>query len=124
MKGILIYQPTSKSAPLADFIDGLDPRLREKILLRLYFLTQLEKPEMKEPHFKRFSIERYRDLWELRVKSKVLIRIIFCMLPNGDILLSMDSYTADISSWLCHLTHIQPQNRSPLRSAVHKLQGL
>lgn len=30
MKGILIYQPTSKSAPLADFIDGLDPRLREK----------------------------------------------------------------------------------------------
>lgn len=60
MKGILIYQPTSKSAPLADFIDGLDPRLREKILLRLYFLTQLEKPEMKEPHFKRFSIERYR----------------------------------------------------------------
>lgn len=69
MKGILIYQPTSKSAPLADFIDGLDPRLREKILLRLYFLTQLEKPEMKEPHFKRFSIERYpagrhsRHLW-------------------------------------------------------------
>lgn len=60
MKGLLIYQPTSKSAPLADFIDGLDPRLREKILLRLYFLTQLEKPEMKEPHFKRFSIERYR----------------------------------------------------------------
>ena len=42
MKGILIYQPTSKSAPLADFIDGLDPRLREKILLRLYFLTQLD----------------------------------------------------------------------------------
>ena len=87
MKGILIYQPTSKSAPLADVIDGLDPRLREKILLRLYFLTQLEKPEMKEPHFKRFSIERYRDLWELRVKSKVLIRIIFCTLPNGDDLL-------------------------------------
>ena len=43
---------------------------------------------------------------------------------DTDILLSMDSYTADISSWLCHLTHIQPQNRSPLRSAVRKLQGL
>jgi len=42
---------------------------------------------MKEPHFKRFSIERYRDLWELRVKSKVFIRIIFCTLPNGDVLL-------------------------------------
>ena len=96
MKGILIYQPTSKSAPLADFIDGLDPRLREKILLRLYFLTQLEKPEMKEPHFKRFSIERYRDLWELRVKSKVLIRIIFCTLPNGDVLLLQSRVRAKI----------------------------
>lgn len=87
MKGILIYQPADKSAPLADFIDGLDPRLREKILLRLYSLTGLEKPELKEPHFKRFSLERYRDLCELRVKSKVLIRIIFCLLPNGNILL-------------------------------------
>lgn len=87
MKGILIYQPADKSAPLADFIDGLDPRLREKILLRLYSLTGLEKPELKEPHFKRFSLERYRDLCELRVKSKVLIRIIFCLLPNGNVLL-------------------------------------
>ena len=72
MKGILIYQPTSKSAPLADFIDGLDPRLREKILLRLYFLTQLEKPEMKEPHFKRFSIERYdRPISQRHLRSSL-----------------------------------------------------
>ena len=40
-----------------------------------------QKPEMKEPHFKRFSLERYRKLCELRVKSKVLIRI------DGDSLL-------------------------------------
>ena len=39
MKGILIYQPTSKSAPLADFIDGLDPRLREKIPVSYTHLT-------------------------------------------------------------------------------------
>ena len=36
--------------------------------------------------FSRYSV-CYRDLWELRVKSKVLIRIIFCTLPNGDVLL-------------------------------------
>ena len=110
MKGILIYQPTSKSAPLADFIDGLDPRLREKILLRLYFLTQLEKPEMKEPHFKRFSIERYRDLWELRVKSKVLIRIIFCTLPNGDVLLLHAPVLSPASPFLCDIDHGQIQH--------------
>ena len=87
MKGILIYQPAVKTAPVPDFIDGLDPRLREKIIIRLYHLSQSHKPELKEPHFKRFSLERYRDLCELRVKSKILIRIIFCLCPNGDILL-------------------------------------
>lgn len=87
MKGILIYKPPDRPSPIPAFIEDLDPRLREKILLRLYQLSQPEKPEMKEPHFKRFSLERYRNLCELRVKSKVLIRIIFYPCPNGDVLL-------------------------------------
>lgn len=87
MKGILIYQPPDKTAQLPHFIDGLDPRLREKILLRVYQLSLPQKPELKEPHFKRFSLERYRDLCELRVKSKMLIRIIFYLGPNGGVLL-------------------------------------
>ena len=32
MKGILVYQPPDKPAQLPGFIDGLDPRLREKII--------------------------------------------------------------------------------------------
>lgn len=62
MKGILIYQPPDKTAQLPHFIDGLDPRLREKILLRVYQLSLPQKPELKEPHFKRFSLERYGAL--------------------------------------------------------------
>ena len=46
MKGILIYQPADKTAPVPDFIDGLDPRLREKIIIRLYHLSQSHKPEL------------------------------------------------------------------------------
>ena len=87
MKGILIYQPPEKDAQFPNFIEGLDPRLPEKILLRLYQLSLPQKPELKEPHFKQFSLERYRDLCELRVKSKMLIRIIFHLRPNGDVLL-------------------------------------
>ena len=87
MKGILIYQPPEKDAQFPNFIEGLDPRLREKILLRLYQLSLPQKPELQEPHFKRVSLERYRDLCELRVKSKMLIRIIFHLRPNGDVLL-------------------------------------
>lgn len=87
MKGILVYQSPDKEAQLPDFIESLEPRLREKIIMRLYQLSRPQKPEMKEPHFKRFSLERYRDLCELRVKSKMLIRIIFYLCPNGDVML-------------------------------------
>lgn len=87
MKGILVYRPPDKPAALPAFIDGLEPRLREKIIMQLYQLSQPQKPEMKEPHFKRFSLERYRDLCELRVKNKVLVRIIFCYRPDGHVLL-------------------------------------
>ena len=87
MKGILVYQPPDKPAQLPEFIDGLDPRLREKIIMQLYQLSKPHKPELREPHFKRFSLERYRDLCELRVKSKMLVRIIFYFCPNGQVLL-------------------------------------
>ena len=87
MKGILVYQPPDKPAQLPEFIDSLDPRLREKIIMQLYQLSKPHKPELREPHFKRFSLECYRDLCELRVKSKMLVRIIFCFCPNGQVLL-------------------------------------
>lgn len=87
MKGILVYQPPDKPAQLPEFIDSLDPRLREKIIMQLYQLSKPHKPELREPHFKRFSLERYRDLCELRVKSKMLVRIIFYFCPNGQVLL-------------------------------------
>ena len=90
MKGILVYQPPGRASQVAAFIEDLEPRLREKIIRQLYRLTLPQKPEMKEPHFKRFSLERYRSLCELRVKSKFFIRIIFYPCPNGDSLLLYD----------------------------------
>ena len=41
---------------------------------------------MKEPHIKHFVIERYGQLYELREKNKILVRIIFTIC-DGDILL-------------------------------------
>lgn len=67
MKGILVYQPPDKPAQLPEFIDSLDPRLREKIIMQLYQLSKPHKPELREPHFKRFSLERYqRELYKQR----------------------------------------------------------
>lgn len=42
---------------------------------------------MKEPHYKHFSLERYRGFYELREKGKALVRIIFTYPPEGGILL-------------------------------------
>ena len=41
---------------------------------------------MREPYVKHFGIERYQSLYELRAKSKNMIRIIFTRMENGDTL--------------------------------------
>ena len=87
MKGVNIYKPMDRAAPVARFIDGLDPKLRDKLIRWLIELPNTPKASLKEPHFKHFALERYRDLYELRARGKVLVRVIFTIRPNGEILL-------------------------------------
>ena len=42
--------------------------------------------DLKEPHFKHFVLEKYKMLYELRERNKVLVRIIFTI-QDGDIIL-------------------------------------
>jgi hypothetical protein len=44
-------------------------------------------PLPREPTVKHFTIEKYSRLYELRAKSKVMVRIVFTILDNNDILL-------------------------------------
>ena len=87
MKGIKVYTPPKQAAPVARFIDGLDPRLRDKLIRQLIELPNTPRANLREPHFKHFTLERYRDLYELRARGKVLVRVIFTICPNGEILL-------------------------------------
>ena len=87
MNGIKVYTPPGRAAPVARFIDGLDPKLRDKLIRWLIELPNTPKARLKEPHFKHFALERYRDLYELRARGKVMVRIIFTIRPNGEILL-------------------------------------
>lgn len=87
LRKILIYQPPGQEETVSDFIWGLEPKIREKLLWQLVHLSRAHPCELREPHFKHFSIERYRDFYELREKSKVLIRIIFILRPGGDAVL-------------------------------------
>ena len=87
MEGIKVYKPPERAAPVACFIDGLNPKLREKLIRQLVTLPRTPRSALREPHYKHFTLERYRDLYELREKSKVRVRVIFTILPNGEILL-------------------------------------
>ena len=86
MKGVKVYQPIGKSGFITPFLEGLEPKLREKLVWRIYFLSRTPLEELKEPHYKHFSIERYSSLYEVRERGRVLIRIIFTYW-DGDVLL-------------------------------------
>ena len=87
MKGIKVYTPPERAAPVARFIDGLEPRLREKLIRQLIELPRTPRSALREPHFKHFTLERYRNLFELRERGKVLVRVIFTIQADGGILL-------------------------------------
>ena len=87
MKGIKIYVPPGRTAPVAQFIDSLEPKLRDKLIRQLILLPATPRASLREPHYKHFAIERYRELYELRERGKVLVRVIFTLRPNGEVVL-------------------------------------
>ena len=82
MRAIKVYCPSGVEPPLYAFIDALDGKLKAKLLWQIFRLRNLSVCELKEPHFKHFSLEMY----ELREKGKVLIRIVFTV-QNEDVIL-------------------------------------
>lgn len=83
---LLTAVPAEGSAPLTEFFGGLDEKQRQKLFSLFALLLQSPAAVMREPYVKHFCIERYQDLYELRAKSKTLVRIIFTLTDSGDIL--------------------------------------
>lgn len=87
MDNIKVYKSPGCVSQVEAFIEGLNPKLREKLIWQIFRLSHTPVPGFKEPHYKHFAIEKYRNLYELREKNRVVIRIIFTVQPNGEILL-------------------------------------
>lgn len=85
MKKLLMFTPQEGAPPLSAFLKTLDPKLLAK-LESLFVMLAVSPGLLHEPYVKHFSIERYNALYELRAKSKLLVRIIFTIRPGGDIL--------------------------------------
>ena len=87
MENIKVYQPPGQPAQAADFIEGLEPKLRDKLVRQLFYLAHTPPSGLTEPHYKHFSIEKYRSLYELREKGRIVVRTVFTIRLNGDYLL-------------------------------------
>ena len=87
-KGYTIYEymTTDGLTPVGCFINGLDSKIRKKIFKQLYILENGRNP-LREPHVKSFRVEKYKGLYELRTKIKKVIRIIFYINREEEIVL-------------------------------------
>ena len=85
MENIKVYKPPGGVCQVEAFIESLEPKLREKLVMQIFRLSRTSAAGLKEPHYKHFSIEKYRDLYELREKNRVVIRIIFTVRPDGEV---------------------------------------
>lgn len=70
-----------------DFIIKSNPKIKKKYEFLLRLIAD-EKNQLKEPYVKHFTIERFKQLYELRLKAaKTMIRIIYYKAEENIILL-------------------------------------
>lgn len=86
MKRIYFYSPPEGRAPLPDFLESLSPKQRKKLEYSLKSMS-LNPGRLSEPQVKHFSIKRYRQLYELRERIQVLVRVIFTLDDDENVIL-------------------------------------
>jgi len=86
VKKIYLYTSPDGEIPFMDFLDSLDAKQRKKLEYALKCIA-LSTGKLSEPQVKHFSIERYRQLYELREKAQILIRIVFTFNDKGNVIL-------------------------------------
>ena len=94
MNRLLTVVSSNSPCPLCQFFKSLDEKQRQKLLSLFIMLLQAPQAIMREPYTKHFSLERYQSLYELRAKSKTLVRIIFTLTDEGDVLFFGSIYQA------------------------------
>ena len=87
MRKIYILNLTDKKNTVKDFLDTATPKMRKKFEFMKTYLKD-EKNVLCEPYIKHFGTERYKELYEIRIRSaRTMARIIFYMADNNVILL-------------------------------------
>lgn len=83
-----MYKNENAKGQVDTFIKASNVKIKKKFDFILRYIAD-EKNQFKEPYVKHFSIEKYRRLYELRLKaSGTMVRIIFYYIDNNVILLN------------------------------------
>ena len=78
MREIFIYD-NGRESPVFQFFNRTNAKVRNKLKYQLEYIKDERNPFC-SPHVKHFSIEKYRQMYELRIKaSGTMVRVIFHM---------------------------------------------
>ncbi len=87
MRKIYMYNDGDEKIPIMEFLKKSNPKIRKKFDFILRLIADETNPLM-EPYVKHFTIEKYRSLYELRLKAAgTMVRIIYYEADKNIILL-------------------------------------
>ena len=87
MRKIYMYQTATGLIPVLRFINTTNAKIQNKFKFMVQYISD-EKNVLCEPYVKHFSIQKYKSLYELRIRAKrTMVRVIFYETDDTIILL-------------------------------------
>ena len=92
MRKVYIYDAVESQ--VEKFFSKADIKIQNKLRFQIEYIKDVRN-SFTEPHIKHFTIDRYKELYELRIKAAgTMVRVIFYE-NDGDILLLYAFYKHD-----------------------------
>lgn len=86
MRRILAYEKNGQCA-VKDFFEKVNPKIQSKFKYQLDYMRDEHNP-LAEPIIEHFSIKKYKQLYQMRIKkAETIVRVIFFKKDNEIILL-------------------------------------
>ena len=87
MRKIYVYRNDTGEIPVLRFIESTHKKIRNKFDFMLHFVKD-ERNMLCEPYVKHFSIDKYKMLYELRIRANgTMVRVIYYKAEENIILL-------------------------------------
>ena len=87
MRKIYVYRNDDGELPVLRFIESTHKKIRNKFDFMLHFVKD-ERNMLCEPYVKHFSIDKYKMLYELRIRANgTMVRVIYYKAEENIILL-------------------------------------